>query len=81
MSPKTALVTGAARGIGLATAKLFLQDGWRVAMVDRDAEALTQATAGLDGAYWPSSPTFRSPIRSTEWSAMSCRRSGRSTRS
>ncbi len=50
MSPKTALVTGAARGIGLATAKLFLQDGWRVALVDRDAEALTQATAGLDGA-------------------------------
>ena len=45
---KTALVTGAARGIGLATAKTFLDDGWQVAMVDRDTDALTEATAGLE---------------------------------
>ena len=31
---KTALVTGAARGIGLATTQLLLGKGWRVAMVD-----------------------------------------------
>lgn len=48
MSKKTALVTGAARGIGLATTKLFLQDGWSVAMVDRDGEALLSAAAGLN---------------------------------
>jgi NAD(P)-dependent dehydrogenase (short-subunit alcohol dehydrogenase family) len=48
---KTALVTGAARGIGLATAKRFLADGWRVAMIDRDAPALTQAAAGLENAH------------------------------
>jgi NAD(P)-dependent dehydrogenase (short-subunit alcohol dehydrogenase family) len=41
MTPKTAIVTGAARGIGLATTRLLLAEGRRVAMIDRDAEALT----------------------------------------
>ena len=46
---KTALVTGAARGIGLATTKSFLAAGWRVAMIDRDAPTLAAAARGLDG--------------------------------
>lgn len=50
MTKKLALVTGAARGIGLATAKLFLEQGYQVAMVDRDGEALTEASATLDDA-------------------------------
>ena len=45
---KTALVTGAARGIGLATTASFLAAGWRVAMIDRDAPALAEAAGGLD---------------------------------
>lgn len=45
MTQKTAIVTGAARGIGLATTKQFLAEGRRVAMIDRDAEAL-MAEAG-----------------------------------
>ena len=46
---KTAIVTGAARGIGLATVKLFLALGRRVAMVDRDGAELARAAADLDG--------------------------------
>ena len=44
----TAIVTGAARGIGLATTKLFLSKGYRVAMVDRDKAELKTATADLE---------------------------------
>lgn len=50
MTRKTALVTGAARGIGLATTRLFLREGWQVAMIDRDAPALEEAAQGLEGA-------------------------------
>ena len=44
-----AIVTGAARGIGLATTKRFLAAGWRVAMVDRDAPELALASEPLTG--------------------------------
>jgi NAD(P)-dependent dehydrogenase (short-subunit alcohol dehydrogenase family) len=47
---KVALVTGAARGIGLETAKRFLTDGWRVALLDIDRETLTRAHAALSGS-------------------------------
>ena len=43
MDEQVALVTGAARGIGLATAQLLAQSGWPVAMVDCDAGELTRA--------------------------------------
>lgn len=47
---KAALVTGAARGIGLATTKLMLDRGWRVVMLDRDGEELRNASQTLEGA-------------------------------
>lgn len=46
---KCAIVTGAARGIGLATAKQFLDQGWLVALVDRDGAELAKAAAPLGG--------------------------------
>ena len=46
---KTAIVTGAARGIGLATTRAFLAEGRRVAMIDRDGPALAAAAAELEG--------------------------------
>ena len=48
-----AVVTGAARGIGLAIARQFLEAGHRVALLDIDAAALAaarRAHAGLDDA-------------------------------
>ncbi len=44
---KVALITGAARGIGLATARRFLADGWRVALLDIDGDTLGRTHAAL----------------------------------
>ena len=42
---KMAIITGAARGIGLATARLFVDQGYQVVMVDHDGDALAGSTA------------------------------------
>ncbi|MGK7869800.1 SDR family NAD(P)-dependent oxidoreductase [Falsiroseomonas sp. E2-1-a20] len=47
MTTRTALITGAGRGIGLATARRFRAEGWRVALLDIDAALLGQAMAAL----------------------------------
>ena len=47
---RTAFVTGAGRGIGLAITHRLLADGARVVMVDRDAAAVEGAAKRLGGA-------------------------------
>jgi NAD(P)-dependent dehydrogenase (short-subunit alcohol dehydrogenase family) len=47
---RTALVTGAASGIGLATARLFAEHGASVIVVDRDAAKLQEAYEQLAGS-------------------------------
>jgi meso-butanediol dehydrogenase/(S,S)-butanediol dehydrogenase/diacetyl reductase len=47
---KTVLVTGAASGIGLATARRFLDEGARVVMLDNDEAKLKDAAGGLPQA-------------------------------
>jgi NAD(P)-dependent dehydrogenase (short-subunit alcohol dehydrogenase family) len=49
---KVALVTGAARGIGLAATKRFLEDGWHVGLLDIEGETLraTMNALGKPGA-------------------------------
>ncbi|GAB3603615.1 SDR family NAD(P)-dependent oxidoreductase [Microbacterium aureliae] len=47
---KTALVTGAATGIGFAVAERFAREGARVVIADRDADAAARAVAGIGEA-------------------------------
>src|SRR5690348_16949652 len=48
MTPSTALITGASRGLGHALAGELGRRGWRVVVDARDAERLAAAVAGLD---------------------------------
>ncbi len=50
MDRKIALITGAARGIGLATSKLMIEQGWHVVMNDRDEAELMAVTNNLSHA-------------------------------
>ncbi len=53
LARRIALVTGAASGIGLATARRLLESGAHVLLADRDAAALEATTRELAGKFGP----------------------------
>ena len=44
---KVVVVTGGAGGIGIETGKIFRREGWKVVLVDINAEALESAAAQI----------------------------------
>ena len=52
MTNRTALVTGASRGIGLACARALAQAGARVVLAARDTAKLEAASATIPGSTW-----------------------------
>ena len=48
LAGKVAVITGASTGIGAATARLFVAEGARVALMARDADRLAQTAGSLD---------------------------------
>jgi len=49
LQDRAAIITGAARGIGHATAALFLREGARLGLIDSDGAALQESAAVLAG--------------------------------
>ncbi len=47
---KVAIVTGGSRGIGLATAKMFSEEGANVMITSRDSKRLQEASSGIKNA-------------------------------
>src|SRR5882672_7649297 len=51
LKDKVAVVTGGSSGIGLATVRLFLDEGARVAICGRDRERLAAVVTDLQARY------------------------------
>jgi NAD(P)-dependent dehydrogenase (short-subunit alcohol dehydrogenase family) len=70
VEPRVALVTGASRGIGAATARLFAQRGYRLALMSRSGCA--DLAAELGARSFAGSLTKESDVKAFVEDAMSC---------
>ncbi|RMG15556.1 MAG: SDR family oxidoreductase [Planctomycetota bacterium] len=64
LAGKAVVVTGAARGIGRATAQRFAEEGARVVVADRDGEgarAVAEAIEAAGGKAWPATVDVADP--------------------
>jgi NAD(P)-dependent dehydrogenase (short-subunit alcohol dehydrogenase family) len=59
LNDKTALITGGNSGIGLATARAFIEHGAKVAITGRDQTTLDEAVASLG----PNAVAYRADIK------------------
>ncbi len=81
---KRIMVTGAAQGIGLAIAEVFLSEGAALFLVDRDGPLLEMEAKRLQRegrALAYAEATLRTPMRSRRWCRQPLHRSVRSMRS
>jgi len=66
MSARTAIVTGAASGVGRECTRMLLDKGWRVAAMDLDAQAIAAAVDGVAHALFPIAVDISDEVRSAE---------------
>lgn len=67
---KVALVTGAASGLGLATARVFAESGASVVLADwneKEVQAAAKDLADQVTRHWPSAATCRMTRRWKQW--------------
>ncbi|MDQ2657464.1 MAG: SDR family NAD(P)-dependent oxidoreductase, partial [Bacteroidota bacterium] len=62
---QVALVTGGATGLGLAIAKALAKEGVRLALLDRDAGALTRLKANFPFDAWRCDIASEEEVRRT----------------
>ena len=63
MSTRTVLVTGATSGIGLATAELFAEAGWRLLLLARRGERLAEVSGRLRAQHGVEVETWTLDVR------------------
>src|SRR4051794_31040414 len=62
---RIAVITGAARGIGLAASHRLAETGWSVVGIDRDGDAIKKAMAGVQGRCAVADLTDRNAVEET----------------
>jgi 3-oxoacyl-[acyl-carrier protein] reductase len=65
MTGRVAIITGAAKGLGLSVAERFVADGYRLALVDADGDGLAIATSAIEALGVDVAP-MRADIRGRE---------------